>query len=387
LYLASRFLTRDYTANLPPPTKSSSHQKAGYLPELWLGLIHNRIPRGLSIVELVCRARDFHASDPRDKVFGLLGLANDISLDTDLRNLRPDYTRSKTEVYSGFAQDIIRKTGTLDILSAVNTFTDESGPDNSISWMPDLDISIATIRGLGFPSKYNASFSTKALISTPNHPAILSLSGFILDVVSPTISPLLTLRTDLQLYIGASPNAIPTLWTDYLQPHYDPNAEASLQAFIHTLTAAGFALRTQFPAHPLGKIVPPHSIPSLAADLAAHIHKTQSLPNSPFPNTEALQKLAADGDADQFAVLVGKACHERKFFITGEGRMGLCPRGVKEGDRVVVLYGGSVPYALRKVEGDRWCFVGECYVDGWMFGEAEGVRGQGVKEERVFDLV
>jgi hypothetical protein len=108
------FLARSYTANSKLPAKPTPQQGAGYLPELWLGLVHNRIPRGLSMVELVCRARDFQASDPRDKIFGLLGLANDIDSNIELPNLRPDYTRSKTEVYSGFTRDIIRKTGTLD---------------------------------------------------------------------------------------------------------------------------------------------------------------------------------------------------------------------------------------------------------------------------------
>lgn len=107
------FLARNYTAESKLPAKPT-RQGAGYLPELWLGLVHNRTPKGLSMVELVCRARDFHASDPRDKVFGLLGLANDIDSDADLPNLRPDYTRSTVEVYSGFARDIICKTGTLD---------------------------------------------------------------------------------------------------------------------------------------------------------------------------------------------------------------------------------------------------------------------------------
>jgi hypothetical protein len=108
------FLARDYTASSQPSIRSSPQQNAGYLPELWLGLLHTRVPRGLSMIELVCRARDFHASDPRDKVFGLLGLANDIDADTKFINLRPDYTRSKTQVYTGFARDIIRKTGKLD---------------------------------------------------------------------------------------------------------------------------------------------------------------------------------------------------------------------------------------------------------------------------------
>jgi hypothetical protein len=63
--------------------------------------------------------------------------------------------------------------------------------------------------------------------------------------------------------------------------------------------------------------------------------------------------------------------------------MGLRPRNVREGDKVVVLYGGSVLYVFREVEGGRWRFMGECYVEDWMFGEEEATRGVGDRTERV----
>ena len=187
--------------------------------------------------------------------------------------------------------------------------------------------------------------------------------------------------------MDASNNAISILWSNYLYPHYDCSKTTTLRAFIHTLVATGFALPTQFPVYPLGKVVPPGDVPSLISDFAAHMHKTDSLSNDVFYDRAMLKALGARGDADQFAVLVGKACHERKFFITAEGRMGLCPRDTREGDKVVVLSGGSVPYILREVAGSRWTFVGECYVDGWMFGEAESIRGLEGRTERVFHIV
>jgi hypothetical protein len=37
-------------------------------------------------------------------------------------------------------------------------------------------------------------------------------------------------------------------------------------------------------------------------------------------------------------------------------------------DLICVLYGGDVPYVLRP-NGDRFYFVGDCYVHGLMDGE------------------
>lgn len=46
----------------------------------------------------------------------------------------------------------------------------------------------------------------------------------------------------------------------------------------------------------------------------------------------------------------------------------------KKGDVLVVLYECSVPLLLRKVD-DYFTFVGECYVQGLMDGEATKMSG------------
>jgi hypothetical protein len=79
-----------------------------------------------------------------------------------------------------------------------------------------------------------------------------------------------------------------------------------------------------------------------------------------------------------------RALLPRRFFVTNEGRLGLAPPATKEGDVVCVLMGGSTPYVLRKIGGDRYQFVGECFVFGLMDGEAMGMVERGLKvTERV----
>jgi predicted glycosyl hydrolase (DUF1957 family) len=55
--------------------------------------------------------------------------------------------------------------------------------------------------------------------------------------------------------------------------------------------------------------------------------------------------------------------------------MGLAAPLAREGDVVVVLYGGNVPYVLRSTQSPSndeqlWELVGEAYVHGIMEGEA-----------------
>lgn len=388
------FLTRSYTSS-SNAVLNRARTMRGYLPELWLDLLHTREPRGLSMMELVCRARDFEASDPRDKVFALLGLANDIptSFGALPIYLQPNYDKPKDLVYKEFAKGMIADSGNLDVLSAVNTFTLRGIADAATSWMPNFDVAIATIRGLGFPKKYNAAFDTKHPNSLPigsYADDTLSLSGFIIDTVGPVISTLITLSPQLHLQMEEEVNAVTNLWTRFFakSPTLDDAKKSDvLQAFINTLTAAGFAFSRSFPEYPLGQIQPPQNVGWITYDFAAYWARTDpTFSLLDLPDTAPFTEYAKIGDADQFAVLSGKACHERKFFFTGNSRMGLCPRNAKEGDKIVILYGGSVPYVLRPTERDTWKFLGECYVDGIMFGEAESIKQELKIEDQTFHI-
>ncbi|KAF2109248.1 heterokaryon incompatibility protein-domain-containing protein [Lophiotrema nucula] len=382
------YRTRSYTS------KFSNETSGGYLPELWLSLLHSRVPKGLPILELVCRARDFQATDPRDKVFALLGMANDLDEPAKRSvHLKPDYNKSKNQVYCGFARALVEQQRNLDVLATVDTFSRPKQRGMGASWMPNLDVSVATVRGLGFPRKYNASYSTPVDLTTFcafQNDDIISLSGYIInDRLLPHFKVLM-FRSNLQLYIKDTPHAVHLIWRELLQSHAWRNLkeeESILRAFVLTVTAAGFALPTEFCVNPLGNIIPSHQVPSLMADFAAY----WSLYDPQFdlfaePLALKLMDLVPYGDADQFAVLVGKTCHERKFFLTEEGQMGLCPKDTRETDKIVILYGGSVPYILRQCSEDTWTFVGECYFDGMMFGEAKERKQKYGIEDQVFHI-
>ena len=66
-----------------------------------------------SFINLLERFRDFNSTDPRDKVYALLGLA---SVDKNMPLPKPDYSKSVSEVYSETARAIIQYTRDLTIL-------------------------------------------------------------------------------------------------------------------------------------------------------------------------------------------------------------------------------------------------------------------------------
>jgi hypothetical protein len=78
------------------------------------------------------------------------------------------------------------------------------------------------------------------------------------------------------------------------------------------------------------------------------------------------------------------ALQHRRLCITQTGLLCLAPDEVKFGDTVAVLLGCNYPVLLRPFE-DGYRYVGECYVDGIMNGEAVEAADRG--ECEVEDVV
>jgi len=76
---------------------------------------------------------------------------------------------------------------------------------------------------------------------------------------------------------------------------------------------------------------------------------------------------------------------DRRFFIGSEGTMGMAPESSLEGDIICIPLGCPHPMILRQVD-DHYIVVGEAYVDGYMYGKAMELLGQGKLQLRDFEL-
>lgn len=67
-------------------------------------------------------------------------------------------------------------------------------------------------------------------------------------------------------------------------------------------------------------------------------------------------------------------CVKRRLGVTMGGRFGQMPIGTKRNDLVCVLIGGEVPFVIRPTHynagATSYHLVGDCYVNGFMNGEA-----------------
>ena len=88
--------------------------------------------------------------------------------------------------------------------------------------------------------------------------------------------------------------------------------------------------------------------------------------------------------ASQSISLMSEFSRERRFMATIGNRIGLCPPHTKQGDLICILWGARSPFVLRRMpDTENFQLVGECYVDGLMYGEAFRIK----REQRLKDVM
>jgi len=336
-----------------------------------------------SLEALLQRTRRFKATDPRDFIFGLLGLAAETQDPKSWpRELIPDYSKSTKDVFRDAARLVIQRTQKLTILSAAENYMAELDipPDIAAfpSWVPKwhyvdtrTHLCISCISYV--PDEQNIiqlhdtiNNASKGLPVELDESApldVLRLRGFTWDIIKLHSH---SFKFDDRI---DNPNKrqlkteIPALWN--LAKTFYSDEDAAASAFFLTTVA--------------GRISTSDGTTSAASEPLCHfwayVHDILFPPSTHNPNTESSHiriEKAQGGDAMRYMqnMLV---CNFRRFFITERGFMGLGPRRLLKGDVVVVLLGGSVPFVMRP-KGSGYMLLGEAYVHGIMGGEAVEAR-------------
>ena len=97
--------------------------------------------------------------------------------------------------------------------------------------------------------------------------------------------------------------------------------------------------------------------------------------------------LIKDQAAWDFAALVDSACRNRRYMLTENDHFGLAPGCAREGDLVVVLFGGELPFLLRPANvNEAFYLVGDAYIHGLMQGEAVTAWENGKPSHEIFTI-
>lgn len=350
---------------------------------------------------LVTTSTKCHATDQRDKVYGLLGLAAE-SQDSDYMSeaLRPKYKLKAAEIYTKVTLYLIQRYKSLSVLTRANGVSGDVSraqrkhhSEVLPSWVPNwCDCSVtereiakslswlshsvtADAAELGFPEHYNASSGLPVKLFVCSNPLILRIGGLKADGV------VIATQFDEKLLPLGQHAYSPSLLRLWRSAFAFRREGEPLMDWV-----ASWIKATTADHHLLGG----RTAEQILRDGSAYLYRLlnssacyQPCPVDEQEVVELLRELSVGGNADSYAALASNFCLNRKFIVTFEGRMGIGPTGTQSGDLVFVLFGGGVPYILRTCESG-FLFVGESYIHGLMGGEAVRAWEQGeLAEESV----
>ncbi|SMR61741.1 unnamed protein product [Zymoseptoria tritici ST99CH_3D1] len=324
----------------------------------------------LSFIEtiLAVQSCDLQASDPRDHVYALTALSN-----SPPKVPLPDYSMSPVHVFASVCRTVNSCLGSPITLALAGLAKEDSNAPLP-SWVLNFGVYQQRLL-LGHPV---SNFSTSAvpqkslpdatfddnedetldeddgLDATPKDEDRLKCSGYVVDTIK-AVQSYLPPRRICDQYDMTGDNLFEFVrWYEYAcsteTPRVRYGSDALLLRFTEVIQARGcnHIWESDQP-------VPPMQTISLARAFFAYLDNPQML------RTNALRVFVA-------------AClpsHDRRFGLTARDRFCLIPGNTTPGDLVWVIRGLKVPIVLRKA-GAFYRNVGECYVEGIMFGEAEG---------------
>ncbi|KAH7220449.1 heterokaryon incompatibility protein-domain-containing protein [Fusarium redolens] len=316
-------------------------------------------PLKFSFAHLLQVTRLFESKDPKDKIYGLLGIA---TTDSIAIKIIPDYRKETTieKVYEDVARLMLESNSPLTFLSGAGTFGDfdPSRP----SWVPSWHryrpwTILPTKKHPGF----RCALSALMEMDRTNQPGQLSLKGVILGRIHSMQEVLGQVELfdqnerERQIFLS--------------RPRW---SEGDWKICALTLTCGGE-----------GRAYPVDDEATHLADMAAAVLSgklnwvmkdlitlesvIESKPGD-VTQLEYLNEIAKDGDWRRYISAITPFHNFYRVFVTEANHFGLGPMDMKIGDQLCVLFGAEVPFLLRP-KGDGYLIVGECYVYEVMHGE------------------
>ncbi|KAI0162073.1 heterokaryon incompatibility protein-domain-containing protein [Xylariaceae sp. FL1272] len=317
----------------------------------------------LQPLQILWRFRTTQATDPRDKVFGFLGLLSEPFM-------LPDYNMTRNGVYVVAALSIIRSTKNLSVLNGT-TYSMRSGLP---SWCPDWSCPSDEWRRLKCLDTYQASNHMPSFMIRSHHPPdvppILEVLGVFVDQVKYVVNEPAPLDggfhgfRNIMVYwedairrelgfegtLTAGNNHKPT-WKPCL-PQEKWVEQGYAEAFVRTLygdprdihdSAAGTGTTQKMTKSDIEQLYMSFFGPNESGGLSRS--RSTNKGNRVFNHVKLQTSNRAQ---NQFYEAMRTLVAGRQMFITQSGRIGVGPSGCQVGDRVAVTSGSRVPFLLRR---------------------------------------
>ncbi|GAW19669.1 hypothetical protein ANO14919_091580 [Xylariales sp. No.14919] len=354
--------------------------------------------------------QSYRATNPRDKIYGLLGL-----IESDIT---PDYSKPVADLYSEAAEKLLKEVGSLEPLNLAGIHNIDTTAFGLPSWVPNWhDISMGDRKTMP-PQPYRADDGIKDFLSGDAFEVIdrtLHAYGFVCESVD-RVEPDFDNRAFFQfccdyasrdvggdVYITGIPRLQAIFRTVCMD--VDPKSMARFSRTPHRFAFEfirdiipedeilnGAALLRRLGFHPGEEFLESYrrrfydtaGVDEGELRLLMEVSLRFDKIHGPYDFLRLWLhvKQSVLSDFTVYAQIIRALCH--RFFHTANGYLGLGPPATLPGDLVCVLGGCTMPLVLRRVDS-HYLLVGQCHVLGLMDGE--GVRQIGRDEIVEFRIV
>jgi hypothetical protein len=300
------------------------------------------------------RGPSTNSTDPRDRIYGVLGLCSD----NDKLRIVPDYTQSPEMIFTSAMRSMLAGNHGQVLCQAQPHHAKLNVPSWVVDWTSDDDTNIMPTTG---PVDYETSGGTHVYLGPSQVPEYLCIEGVRLGTIS-TISP-----TGKEIF-------------DRDVPGFESGAESfsmTQQRFRWWMIEMVKVIAISLPMldHMALKEVMFRILscdPLATTDLnieREHEHAT-------WENFRVLNAMHWKQDPDSidhsslgpFCMLTS-LCYEQRVIGTGDGFVGYGHHPVQVGDVLAIFFGVDVPMIIRPSSSGRFRIVGTAFVDGVMMGE------------------
>ena len=337
---------------------------------------------GESLVRLLQHAQSRDRGEPRDKFYGVLGLAPK----EEVQGLRLDYSSPLAEVFAEGTKLAIKFAESLDLLSSARNLGEENWDwykaNEWPSWLPLWHQPRITRHNThALSSVHDANAHWKLLMHTnPRSIRTLRVAGIMADrvrEVSPTIPYGSVGERPLSDIIGRLWSAFKHLMkTEVLPPGHSLESALCLTLIAgKDLTGepiTNYQLAELYAASPVALVLGHQSgareerghSNGQALGVAPSESRHSQDPSTHSSSQQRIQAVrssatARETTADEglrrfdYAWALSLACERRRFFVTEQGRMGLGPPDVQAGDEICVsILRGDNPARLSEKYAD-----------------------------------
>jgi len=338
-----------------------------------------QLKTGESLRKLLLISRTSAATDPRDRIYGVLGLLEQDALDPDQSAvISVDYRQSCAEVYADAMTHIFSRGDGPYLLSGaflsggsvaaphISTLPASTSQPELPSWVPDFSgQTFDTARqssGISFlpPATMSVSGAGQGAKNgrVLEDGRTLQVEGLVVDVIDEVIP------------LGSSlENIIERL------PHLEWVTAEARKRFCMFDAAIAHHMQRFKGSEPLWRVLISNNHRKSGYEPAPASYEATYLSYLSAASTnDKISKHVDDSQKPEYEVSLRSCVNRKCFFTTKSGFVGTCIPSGRDGDIIAIVFGSPAPFVLRPIppadeEPSYYSLIGTCYVGGIMNGE------------------